>query len=371
MAIQEEPFSVRTRTKEDLFRIISTGPARTRPELIDMTGMSRSTINNAVSQLITDGRVAETTLESKGRGSGSGRPATRLIAVTSASRVGGIDFGHTHIHVAISDERGIILGEERVEIDVDVRAQEAMERACEMLARVMRDNDIPELVAVAAGIPGPLDRDSGRVMSPTILSGWVDLAPAEELSRLLGVPVSVENDALLGAYGELLHGAGRKHENFLYVKASHGIGEIGHTTLAGRSESCRCGSRGCLEAVVSVSEVLQQIQHAHPWMAPEEVSFRGEVDNVTARILSEAGRTLGSVVATLCDLLNPSAVIVGGDLGAANSAFISGIRDSIEREAQPATSLAAVIVPSELGARSELVGALSMARRSTFHTAPR
>lgn len=377
---REERFSVRNRTREDLFRIIATGSAPTRPELIAMTGMSRSTINNAISQLIADGRVTETTLETKGRGSGSGRPATRLTARASGRPVGGIDFGHTHIHVAVANSLGAILGEKRVQIDVDVHAAEAMDLATSMMNDLVRDHGISDLSGVTAGIPGPLDRDSGLVMSPTILSGWVNLAPSSELERRLGVPVQVENDALLGAYGELTHGAGRNHSDFLYVKASHGIGasviinrtpyrgasglagEIGHTTLSGRTESCRCGSRGCLEAVVSVSEIQQQIIHAHPWMTESDTLFSGDVDAVTSRVLNEAGRTLGVVIARLCDLLNPSAVIVGGELGAAHPAFIDGIRDSVDRDAQPATAARLTILPSELNVRSELLGALAMAR---------
>lgn len=94
--------------------------------------------------------------------------------------------------------------------------------------------------------------------------------------------VHAENDAFLGAYGELRHGAGRGLEEFLYVKVSHGIGacpvingrpyhgatgiagEIGHTRLTAESELCRCGQRGCLEAVVSIDTVRQQVAHSHP-----------------------------------------------------------------------------------------------------------
>ena len=112
-----------------------------------------------------------------------------------------------------------------------------------------------------------MDQRTGTVRSPTILSSWVGLAPAQELEERVGVPVHVENDAVLGAYGERQLGAGRDHSDFLYVKASGGIGasmvldgavyagayglagEIGHTQLPGHTELCRCGNRGCLEAV--------------------------------------------------------------------------------------------------------------------------
>lgn len=371
--------SARERTREDLYALISGAEDLTRPDLIERTGMSRSTINNAVGRLLADGRVVESDAESKGRGSGSGRPATKLVAVASGAAVGGIDFGHNHIQVAVADSLGRPLGERSVEVDVDLRADQSMQIAARLLGELQWEHSTGELSSVVAGIPGPLDQTTGLVKSPTILSGWVELAPADELRRVLKVPVKVENDAVLGAYGELRRGSGRSHSTFLYVKASHGIGasividgkpfrgatglagEIGHTNLPGRTESCRCGNRGCLEAVVSVQQIRQQVEHTHPSIDPASVDLRDSADEITKRILNEAGRTLGGVLATLCDLLNPEAVIIGGELGEANARFIDGIASSIERYAQPATAAVARVIPASLGVRAELIGALELA----------
>jgi len=370
--------SVRDRTRDDLYKLISSGEGLTRPDLVDLTGMSRSTINNAIGRLLVDGRIVESDAEAKGRGSGSGRPATKLVAVASGAPVGAIDFGHNHIRVAVGDSLGRPFGERSIEVDVDLRAQQSMRIAADLLRELREEHSLESLSTVVAGIPGPLDRYSGLVKSPTILSGWVELAPAAELQALIDVPVRVENDAVLGAYGELHRGAGKQHADFLYVKASHGIGasviidrqpyrganglagEIGHTNLPGRTESCRCGNRGCLEAVVSVQQVHEQIRHTHPGSELASIDLANG-DDVTGRILNEAGRTLGGVLATLCDLLNPSAVVIGGELGQAGSRFIDGIAASIERYSQPATAAAVTVVCAELGIRAELIGALEMA----------
>lgn len=374
-----ERTSVRNRTRDDLYNLISTREELTRPDLVALTGMSRSTVNNAIGRLLEEGRIVETDAEVKGHGSGSGRPATRLVAVASGAPVGGIDFGHTHIRVAVADSLGRPLGERTVEVDVDLRASESMQVAAALMSELRMEHSLDSLACVVAGIPGPLDRASGLVRSPTILSGWVQLAPAVELQRLLNVPVRVENDALLGSFGELIRGGGRDHENFLYVKASGGIGasviidrkpyrgatglagEIGHTSLAGRTEACRCGNQGCLEAVVSVQQVRERILVSHPGIDPAGIDLRGDGDEVTGRILNEAGRTLGGVLSTLCDLLNPSAVIVGGELGESNHRFIDGIAESVERYSQPATAASIQVKAAELGVRAELVGALEMA----------
>ncbi|WP_028050382.1 ROK family transcriptional regulator [Cellulomonas sp. URHD0024] len=369
--------SPRDRTRDDLYQLISSFGSMTRTDLVERTGLSRSTVAGAVARLIDEGRVVEVAPQEKGPGSGSGRPGALLRAVVSGGAVAGIDFGHAHVAVALADRFGTLLGERRAPVDVDLRADDAMDTAARLLDEMLAEHGAGQPTAVTAGIPGPLDARTGLVRSSTILSSWVGLAPARELERRLGVPVQVENDTVIGAAGEQHGGAGRLHDTFLYVKASHGIGaamvidghlfrgstglagEIGHTHLAGAAELCRCGSRGCLESVVSASAVLARIAHTRPTATPDQIGIDSP-DEVTVRIVNEAGRTLGRVVADLCNLLNPGAIVVGGELGAV-PAFVAGVESSVRRHAQPATAAATEVIAAELGTGAELAGALRLA----------
>jgi predicted NBD/HSP70 family sugar kinase len=370
--------NLRERTREDVYELIRSSAASTRAELIGRTGLPTTTVSHAIDRLLADGRIMRTEAQQKGPGSGSGRPGALYKAVATGRMTGAIDFGHGHILAAIANDIGDIVDEAEIRLDVDLDAVQAMDAATEQLKALQSRLRVAELAAVVAGIPGPVDRDSGLVCSPTILSGWVGLEPARELRRRLHAPVHIGNDATLGAYGERVRGAGRAHRDFLYVKASHGVGaglvldgnpyvgatglagEIGHTPLSGRSELCRCGRRGCLEAVVSVQAVTEQILHTHPGMTLGDVLSSGMEDPVTGTILEEAGRTLGRVLADLCNLFNPSAIIVGGELGASGPSLLRGIHASIARHAQPATAAALVVLPAELGVRAELVGAVQL-----------
>ncbi|WP_328884999.1 ROK family transcriptional regulator [Streptomyces sp. NBC_00316] len=371
--------SPRDRTREDVFRLIRSGSSMTRAQLVKLTGLPRSTVNHAVTRLLAEGRVTEAEAEVKGPGSGSGRPAAVLRAAARQAPVAAIDFGHNHINVALADSLGRPLAEEHMVLDVDLRATEAIDLAVRLLDELRSSQGVDDPAAIVAGVPGPLDIDTGLVRSPTILSSWVGLAPRQELERRLDVPVHVENDAVLGAYGEMHLGAGRRHADFLYIKASHGIGaglvvggqpyrgslglagEIGHTPLPGHTEMCRCGNRGCLETVVSVTSLDAQISHTHPNVESGLLRLGHADDHITRRILDDAGRTLGGILAVLCNLLNPAALIIGGELGASGSAFIEGITTAVHRHAQPATVACLDIVPASLGIRAELMGALQLA----------
>lgn len=371
--------SLRDRTREEVYGLICASRDLTRTALVERTRLSGSTINHAVARLLAEGRIVESPAPVKGPGSGSGRPGTLLNAVASATRTGAIDFGHRHLRVALGDDMGNVVDEIIVPLNVDQSPERALDVAAESLRGLAGRQGVGPIACVAAGVPAPIDAATGLASSNTTLSNWSGISPGRELEQRLGVPALVRNDASIGALGELHHGAGRGHRDFLYIKASHGIGaglvangelyqggagfagEIGHIIISGRPELCRCGNRGCLEAVVSVPSVKNQLVHTHPHLDLEELDLALLDDPISARILNEMGRTLGVVLAGLCDLMNPTLLVIGGELGSSGAELIDGVRASVKRFAQPSTSQVIEVVPAELGQRAELVGAVQLA----------
>jgi len=372
------PVSVRNQTSGDVFRLILARRAATKAEIAQATGLASSTVTHALNRLIGDGYIAKEVGLAR-RDAARGRPSDVFRPIPTGRHTAAIDFGHGHIRVALGNDLGDALGETVVPMNVDIEANEAMDVGADCVRDLKSKYRVADLSCVVAGIPGPLDQETGVVCSATILSSWVGLVPALELGNRLGAPVHVENDAALGAYGELVDGAGRGHQDFVYVKASHGIGaglvlkgdlfkgagglagEIGHTRLPNRNELCRCGNRGCLEAVISVDSITSQIIHTHPHLAAGVATIGDNNDPVTSRLLESAGRTLGAVLAPFCNLLNPSALILGGELGAHSIPLLEGVRLAINNDAQPAIAAGVSVLAAELGSRAELVGGLRLA----------
>jgi predicted NBD/HSP70 family sugar kinase len=217
-----------------------------------------------------------------------------------------------------------------------------------------------------------------------ILPGWIDRAPAHELQQRIGLPVTLENDANLAALGEMTYGAGKAARNLIYVKASTGIGaglifdgrlyrgdtgtagEIGHIQIGADGTICRCGNRGCLETLVSVPHVLAMLQpmHANPLTIEHVIDLVLAGDLSARRVVTDAGRTIGRSLADLCNVLNPGALILGGELSAAGTALTDGIREAIDRHAQPVIAHAVTITTSALGPRAEVLGAIALAIRT-------
>jgi predicted NBD/HSP70 family sugar kinase len=357
-----------------------------RSELSRAIGLPRSTTTALVAELLRDGVITELPARSGGAGSGSGRPATLLSLRRPDGLVAGFDFGHRHLRVAVATGEGRILAEESTMLDVDRQAGDALDGASELLTIVLdrAGVSVDEVRAAAAGIPAPLNSLTRRVGSPTILASWVDLDPVEELLRRTGLRATLGNDAAFGALGEMTYGAARDFTDFIYVKASNGIGaalvlngrlyrgshgmagEIGHTQIDPTGAWCRCGNRGCLEATVSVDVVRRQLE-------PLGLDPRNPEDMehpVATKVLAESGRTVGVVIANLCNTLNPQAVILGGDLASTGAHFTNGVRDSVRHLAQPGPAVDTVVNTTSLQGRAELLGAVACAAATPYSALP-
>ena len=365
-----------------LLRTIRDQAPVSRSELSRVIGLPRSTTTALVAELLREGVICESPGRGGGTGSGSGRPATLLSLRRPDGLVAGFDFGHRHIRVAVATGEGRILAEESIQLDVDRQAGAALDCARDLLDVVLDRAGVStsQVRAAAAGIPAPLNAGTGRVASPTILASWVDLDPVEELRRRTGLTFTLGNDAAFGALGEMTYGAARDFTDFIYVKASNGIGaalvlngrlyrgshgmagEIGHTQIDPTGAWCRCGNRGCLEATVSIDVVRRQLEPLglDP-LNPEDMEHP-----VATKVLAESGRTVGVVIANLCNTLNPEGVVLGGDLASTGVHFTAGVRDSVRHLAQPGPALDTTVITTSLQNRAELLGAVACAAGTPY-----
>ena len=356
-----------------------------RADLMRITGLSRTTITSLLATLLERGMVIESEVEAQRQG--RGRPPALLRLAPKAGAVLGVDFGHRHLRVAVADLSSTVLAERRADVDVDTAAELALDLATRMVTEVLEEAGltIDRVVAAGMGLPGPIDRRTGRVRSSVILPAWSGLDAAEQLARRLGVPVDVDNDANLGALAEFTFGAARGLDDVIYVKVSSGIGagiilggrlhrgvtgnagEIGHVEVRADGVVCRCGNRGCLETVASGSALLGVLRpvHGDALTLAGMLELAAAGDPGTLRVINDAGRAIGHALGDLCNSLNPGAIVVGGDLSAAGAPLLDGIREAVDRHAQPGAAEAVTVIRSVLGERAEMLGALPLVINDT------
>lgn len=352
-------------------------------EISRTTGLSAATVSNIVHELADGGLVQVRTA------SAGGRRIRRVALSASAGTVVGVDFGHSHLRVAVGDLAHRVRAEGAVPVDVDASAAECLVRAEELIAALLAraGSGRDRVLGVGMGVPGPIDADTGEIGSSALLPGWVGVRPAAALAERLDLPVHADNDANLGALGELVFGAGRGHDDLVYLKVSTGVGagmvlngrlyrgaggtagEIGHITLDESGAVCRCGNRGCLETHVNARHLLGLLRDSHgpDLTVAEAVRLAHSGDPGCRRVLADVGRHLGVGMASLCNLLNPRCAIVGGDLAVAGELLIDPLRSSVARYAIPSAARQLQVLPGTLGERSEVLGALALAMTESEH----
>ncbi|CAL9406173.1 N-acetylglucosamine repressor [Streptomyces sp. enrichment culture] len=362
---------------ERVVRAVRLAGSLTQAEIARTTGLSAATVSNIVREL-KDGGTVEVTPTSAG-----GRRARSVSLSGDAGIVIGVDFGHTHLRVAVGNLAHQVLAEESEPLDVDASSTQGFDRAEQLVNRLIEATgvDRAKVAGVGLGVPGPIDVESGTLGSTAILPGWTGTRPAEELRGRLGVPVHVDNDANLGALGEMVWGSGRGVRDLAYIKVASGVGaglvisgkiyrgpggtagEIGHITLDESGPVCRCGNRGCLETFTAARYVLPLLQPSHGIDLTMEgvVRLARDGDPGCRRVIADVGRHIGMGVANLCNLLNPSRVVLGGDLAEAGELVLGPIRESVGRYAIPSAARQLSVLPGALGGRAEVLGALALA----------
>ncbi len=346
----------------------------TQAELARATGLAPATISSIVRELASAG-VVETR-------PGSGRRGTTVWFSQKAGVVAGVDFGHTHLSVAVADLTASVIGSRRIDIAPDHPSDDGLHEASailrDLMAEANRSSD--ELLAIGLGLPVPIAQ--GVVRSTAILPGWVGVHPRRTAEELWGVPVHVENDANLGALAEHRRGAARGHSDVVVIKISSGIGagiivdgrilrgsagtagEIGHLTLNDQGPVCRCGSRGCLETYVSTSTVQSMLAGQLPGASLERIVAAAKGGSVPARrALEDTGLHLGWGIASTVNLLNPDLVVIGGEMAIAGDLLLQPARVALRRHALDVNA-DTPLVPGVHGDGAALLGAVLLAAES-------
>lgn len=373
---------LRERNRLRVIDVLRRRGAASRAELARRTGLSRTTVSSLVADLQRDGLVSERAADEAPRGPEGGRPGVLVALDPAAGALAGVDFGHDRIRMAISDLAYEVLAEDEHDIDIDDGADAALDAAEAMFDRLLAQigMDRSRVQGAGMGLSGPIDHRTGRLRSNGILPGWVELRPADELSRRLGVPVHLDNDANVGALGEWMFGAGRGAEVMAYLRLSAGVGlglilggqpfrgasgtagELGHVLADIDGPICRCGNRGCLEAVVAGPALVDPLRVSHGELSVADLlRLAAEGDRGCQRVIQDAARTVGRALAAVCTILNPDLVVIGGDLAGAGDLLLEPLREAVRTFTIPAAADSVAVVPGVLAERAELLGALALA----------
>jgi predicted NBD/HSP70 family sugar kinase len=363
-------------TLSTLARLVASGAAVSKADLVQAAGLARTTVSSGVDELLDRGvlRVVGTRPTP-----GRGRPADRLALSPRGGHVLVADLGAHGAHLAVVDLSQTLRAHVHIDIDV-AEGPDAVLAAVESQLRALqaRASGGAPARAVVIGVPGPVDGQHGVPVRPPIMPGWHAYPVAARLRRTFGCPVLLENDVNLRALGEaralpadqapllfvkvgtgigggLITGAGELHHG-----ADGAAGDIGHVRVRGGPDiRCVCGNVGCIEALASAGAIARRLgeRDGGTVSIAEVRALVARGDPAVLRLVREAAELIGEAVATLVHFYNPARVTIGGSVAAASDELLAGIRSVVYQRALPLATRNLVLANSVLGEFAGVAGA--------------
>ena len=372
---------------------IRLGRSRARAELVARTGLGRAIVARRVGELIdrslvTEGDVGPST---------GGRPPRRLTFRADAGHVLVADLGATSIDVAVTTLDGRILGHHDEPATIEAGPEACLDRVDALFDSLLRTTQgIPgRLWGVGIGVPGPVEFQTGRPISPPIMPGWDGYPIRERFAERYRAPVWVDNDVNVLALGEWRSGVAAGHDNAVVIKIGTGIGagiisdgrlhrgaqgsagDVGHIQVTDdRSIVCRCGNVGCLEALAGGAAIgrtgeaaardgrsprLRMALDQHGVVTAEDVARAASFgDAFAVALLQSAGHRIGAMLASVVNFFNPSLIVIGGGVANSPDVFLAAIREAVYRRSLPLATRELRIERSSLGPLAGVIGASSM-----------
>ncbi|MGH9931558.1 MAG: ROK family transcriptional regulator [Pyrinomonadaceae bacterium] len=358
-----------------------------RAEISRETDLQRSTISAIVEALTTEGLVEEV---GEGRSTGGRRPTLLRLRTKEAIAIG-VAITPTCTTVATSDLAGRIVDQKEFPTDPD--PDKTLSEVIALVREFSLKNN-GSIEAVGVSLPGLVDPAAGNAIFVPFFK-WRDLPVARTISAAVDLPVIIDNDANAVALAELWFGRPEVSDarDFILVLVAEGVGtgiifdgqvyrgqrgaagEFGHMVIGTHAPvPCSCGNRDCWEAFSSERAALARYrklsreENAAPFGFRELVdqALSGEADAKAALI--DTALCLGVGISNLVVGFSPEAVVVGGEIARAWSLVESALTETIEHSIRRGLP-SAKILPSTLGEKPALRGALSLVLASKFAAA--
>ena len=383
-------------SSEALFDLVRSHPVTTRTELVQLSGLSKATVSEAIASLMALGLLKEVGKRQPGRGRSQVvlefQPATRLVL--------GAHYTERACRVVLAD----LLASPVAQAERPLRSTEPeafVEAVVACVGDLMPRADAP-VIGLGAGTPGLIDA-SRREVVISVPQQWFHVPIGAMLEERLNLPVVVANRAKAAALGEYwqgvpaLHGEGiRRPSSLFYAYVGSGIvagfvndgelflgsggaaGELGHVTVQPDGSVCGCGNRGCLYTVASESAIIRQVKakmreaDAGTPIDTAQAASLATMDitmvveearrgnPVVLETIREVASWLGIALAGVINLMNPSRMVIGGPVTGIGEPFIGALREEIRRRALWDSLQGVSIEASALGDAAGPIGAAAL-----------
>jgi predicted NBD/HSP70 family sugar kinase len=382
-----------------ILALIRNDEANTRPELERISGLSRAMVVDRLAGLSALGLIEQ----SGTGGSTGGRAPNRIRFRADAGALLLATIDRSSMAVGVADLRGQVLAEHHEETDSLAGPYAVLDRLTTLFLWLMEEHGSKEHIwGIALALPGAVEldlEDTGKLRAVELGDDWQNIDLPAELAYRIGAPAWIRSGTEMMSVGELKAGDGAP--DMLFVKLGRSIaagvvigdqlhrgvqgaaGLIGHVQTAEISDAvCGCGKRGCLESVVGADAIARDgLAGARGGQSPFLSDVFARTGSVTAAdvangaqlgdafcadLTARCGRLVGESLAPFANLLNPSRIILGGNMVQAGDVLLAAVREAVYRHAHPLTTRNLHIALSKIGGSAGLIGAAHVAASELF-----
>jgi len=311
----------------------------------------------------------------------------------------GVDVGGTKISAALVDERGQLLGYQARPTTI-LSTEATLDSIAELILEILRKEKkrSTDIKGIGLGIPGLVDPDRGIGIASVNLQ-WENVFVKDEIQKRIGIPCVIENDVKAAALGELRYGESKGIKDLIYLNIGTGVaaaiilngkiyrgqkdmaGEIGHAVVDINGPICKCGGRGCLEAIISGPSIIKRIQEKIELgqntslakqlsekidLTPKEIYEAASAGDIVAReTVNEVSRFLANAIQFLALAYDPQRIVLGGGVVYSTPLFFENLMSVIHGLAQESWVFRHLLTPNlikvtKLGNHIGILGAAAL-----------
>ncbi len=329
-------FSLMKKTNQRLvLRIIQKEGQVSRSGLVEKTGLVPATVSKIVRELLRLELIKEV---SRGESRGGRKPILIELNPDGAYFIG-LEWGIAEIKAILLNFKFKVIDFAKITMDNRTPAN-YIRHSVGLIKNYSRLVNQPEKIyGVGIGLHGLVQVEQGiSLYAPHF--NWENIRLKAKIEELIVQPVFLDNDVRVMALAENWHGQGRDFADFVFINTGLGIGagivlkhklhygnhgvagEFGHMSIVNERIECSCGNCGCLEALISTERLLIKYNQGRrkkrtvdqlksEWQGLIKAAAAGNCQAV--KVLTEAAEHLGTGIANIFNLINPQAVIIGGD----------------------------------------------------------
>ena len=375
---------VKKENKAIVINIIKEQSPISRAEIAQKTGLNKGTVSSLVAELIEDHLVTES---GPGVSSGGRRPVLLLFNQVAGYSIG-ITLEVNYILGILTDFQGNIIIEKN-DPHSQQSVQETMNQLKELIAYLIKaaPHSSYGIVGISIGAPGIINKDGDILLAPNL--GWKDVSIKSELEAAFLIPVLIENEANLGAYGEKKFGSGQGIENLIYISMGIGVGsgiiingdlykgnngfsgELGHMTIDTNGPKCRCGNKGCWELYASEKALLNKVNKGkkqHYLHLDDVLELARSSDPSILSSFDEIGHYLGIGMINIIHTFNPEKIIIGNRMANAQAFLEDQVESTIKKHILPLYQFNTEIAFSRFPIHSSTLGASAISTENFLNS---